>query len=149
MMVPATVYTRKASTDFIHGYTVTFREIWLGPPYNICVNHASRGNMSEAQMNIFSQDKPTLTFCVSIRGGDEHATNVEQIQVSKQWADKCHQYTVMKKTMDGIAKMLEQDDTFQLLKEPLGPSDDDDQIENDDVPFMVNESDSTRVEHLD
>lgn len=143
--VPATIYTRKASTDPIHGYTITFREIWLGPPYNICVNFASPGVMQSEQMNLFEQDKPTLTFCVSFRGKEEKATNVKQIQVSKNWADKCLQYITMKKTMIGVADMLQKSETFNLLheKEHKEDTDEEDHIENDSVPFHSSDYDST------
>jgi len=90
--IKATSYVRKASIDPIHGYTVEIKEIWLDRPYQICVNFGSVSVMSEERLNVFRSEEAILSCNVNFRGPPVEATNVKQIEVPKDLADRCRDY---------------------------------------------------------
>src|SRR5690242_19037780 len=87
--VIATAYVFEYAIDPIRSSTGKMKEIWLGEPYNFCVNMASVTHFTEKELNIFEQKEPRLIQRTSFTSGETPVTKIQKIMVPKAWADHC------------------------------------------------------------
>lgn len=104
-MVNAFVYERQAQTydPAKTGHVQYFQEIWVGEPYNICINRASKCFPYSEQIpfNVLKRDQPLNKFFPSF-GKPSITVEKTLIQVPKKWVDECFEILEKKQEIEAM-----------------------------------------------
>jgi hypothetical protein len=72
----------KICLDFIHNYYSHIQELWLPPPYGLCVNYGG-GVMGAAELHVFASDEARFA---------KDDTSVKNVCVSRAFAEQCRAF---------------------------------------------------------